>query len=59
VSVAIGTRELDGEWNATTVADQMALAAQLGPVSGIRSCLDPPKNARTEQLSTTACDQSI
>jgi hypothetical protein len=57
--IAIGSREPDGERNTTTVADQMALAAQLGSVSGIRSRLSPPKTARTEQLSTTARDQSI
>jgi hypothetical protein len=57
--VAIGSRELDCEWNPTTVADQMTLAAKLSSVGGVRSCLDPPKTARTEQLSTTARDQSI
>jgi hypothetical protein len=57
--VAIGACELDGERNTTTVADQMALAAQLRSVSRIRSCPPPPKTARTEQLSTTARDHSI
>jgi hypothetical protein len=41
------------------IADQVTLAAPLGPVGRIRTRLDPPKTARTEQLSTTALDQSI
>jgi hypothetical protein len=57
--VAIGSRELDCERNAMTVADQMALATKLSPVSGIRPRLGPPKTARTEQESTTSRDQSI
>ena len=40
--VAVGPSELNGQWNPATVADQMALAAQLGPVGGIRSRLQPP-----------------
>jgi hypothetical protein len=42
-----------------TVADQMALAAELRSVGGIRPRLCPPKTARTELPSTTARDQSI
>ena len=57
--VAIGPSELDGQRNSASVANQMTLAAQLGPVGGIGTCLKPPKTARTEQLSTTARDQSI
>jgi hypothetical protein len=37
----------------------MAFAAELGSICGIRTCLLPPKTARTEQLSSTALDQSI
>jgi hypothetical protein len=37
----------------------MALAAALSSIGRIRSGLLPPKTARTEQLSTTAHDQSI
>jgi len=37
--VTIGPSELNCERNALTIADQMTLAAQLGPISGIRSCL--------------------
>lgn len=57
--IAIGTGEMDSERNTMAIADQVALAPQLASVSGIRSCLAPPKTARTEQLSTTARDQSI
>ena len=37
----------------------MALAAPFGSIGRIRPRLRPPKTARTEQLSTTAWDQSI
>src|SRR6266478_978775 len=37
----------------------MTFATTLSPVGGIRTCPLPPKTARTEQLSTTARDQSI
>ena len=57
--VTVGSGELNSQWNSTPVANQMTLAAQFGPVGGIRSRLWPPKTARTEQLSTTARDQSI
>jgi len=56
--VTIGSGQLNGERNPASVADQMALAAQLGPVGGIRSRLQPPKT-RIELPSTTARDQSI
>ena len=55
VTIVFG--QLNGERNPTTVADQMALAAQL-PVAWIGSRLPPPKTARIELLST-ARDQSI
>ena len=57
--VTIGSGELNSERNSPSVADQMALAAQLGPVGRIRSRLQPPKTARIELPSTTARDQSI
>jgi len=57
--VTIRAGELDGKWYTATVADQMTFAAQLGPVGGIRSRLQPPKTARIELPSTTARDQSI
>ena len=57
--VTIGSGHLNGERNSPSVADQMALAAQLGPVNGVRSRLQPPKTARIELPSTTARDQSI
>jgi len=57
--IAIGPRELNGQRNSASIANQMALAAQLGPVGGIRSRLPPPKTARIELPSTTVRDQSI
>jgi hypothetical protein len=57
--VTIGSGQLNGERNSPCVADQMTFAAQLGPVSRVRSRLPPPKSARIELPSTTARDQSI
>ena len=57
--VTIGSGQLNGERNPATVAYQMTLAAQLGPVSRIRPRLRPPKTARIELPSTTARDQSL
>jgi hypothetical protein len=57
--VTIGSGELDNQRNSASIADQMALAAQLRSVSGVGTCLKPPKTARTELPSTTARDQSI
>ena len=57
--ITIGSGQLNGERNSPCVADQMTFAAQLGPVSRVRSCLPPPKTARIELPSTTARDQSI
>jgi hypothetical protein len=57
--VTIGPGELNRQGNSAPVANQMALAAKLSPIRGVRAGLLPPKTARTEQLSTTAFDQSI
>ena len=57
--VTISAGELNSQRNSAPVANQMALAAELGPIGGIRTGALPPKTARTEQLSTTARDQSI
>src|SRR5229473_8186637 len=57
--VTIGPGKLDCQWNALTVANQMTLAAELGPIGRIGTRLEPPKTARTELPSTTARDQSI
>jgi hypothetical protein len=46
------------QWNAAAIANQMALTAALRSVGWIWPSLQPPKIARTEQLSTMACDQS-
>ena len=42
-----------------TIANQVALTATLSPICQIWPSQQPPKTARTEQLSTTARDQSI
>ncbi len=57
--VTIGPGQSNGERNFPSVANQMALAAQLGSVSRVRSRLQPPKTARIELPSTTARDQSM
>ena len=57
--VSVGPRELNGQRNSLSVANQMPLAAKLGSIGGVRSRLAPPKTARTELLSTTARAQSI
>jgi hypothetical protein len=57
--VAIRPGELNSQRNSASIANQMALAAELSPIGGIRTGLLPPKTARTEQLSKTARDQSI
>ncbi|SRR6266567_7017500 len=53
-----GPGELTSQRNSAPVANQVTLAAELSPISEIRASL-PLKTARTEQLSTTARDQSI
>ncbi len=57
--VAIGAGELDGQRNSMSVAYYMTLAAELRSISGVGTCMKPPKTARTELPSTTARDQSI
>jgi len=57
--VTVGPGELECERNTLTVADQMTLAAELGPIGRIGTRLLPPKTDRMELLSTTARDQSI
>ena len=54
--VTIRARERDGERNTTTVTNQMTLAAKLGPIGGIGTCLLPQKllelNCRPQLLVT-------
>ena len=57
--VDVRARVLDRQRNALAIADDMPLRAVLAAVRGIGTSLCPPKTARTEQLSTTALDQSI
>ena len=56
---SIGTGQLGHERNSVSIANQVTLAAELSSIGGIRTGLRPPNTARTEQLSTTALDQSI
>ena len=58
-SLRFGPSKLNSQWNSAPVANHMTLAAEFGPIGGIRTGALPPKTARTEQLSTTARDQSI
>src|SRR5512143_462802 len=57
--VGVGPRQDRGQREALTVSDHMVLAARLGAIRGIRAGFRPPKTARTDELSTTARDQSI
>jgi len=57
--VTVGSGQFDCQWNAEPIANQMALAALFSPVRRIWPSEQPPKTARTEQLSKTARDQSI
>lgn len=56
--VNVGAGMDDRQRQAGGVSQQMTLGARLAAVGGIRSGVRPPKTARTEQLSTTTCDQS-
>ena len=57
--MTVGSGQYDCQGNAVTIANQVALTATLSPICRIWSGQQPPKTARTEQLSTTARDQSI
>jgi hypothetical protein len=57
--IAIGSRDLDRQGNATGIGDQMMLGTRFGSIRGIRPGLRPPKTARTESESTTAREKSI
>ena len=57
--MTVRSGQFDRQGNAVTIANQMALAATLRPICWIWPSQHPPKTARTEQLSTTARNQSI
>jgi len=57
--VAIGPSELNRQWNALPITNQMTLAAEFSPIGRIGTCPRPPKTARIELPSTIARDQSI
>jgi hypothetical protein len=58
-SFRLAAVKMDYEWHALSIADQVTLATRFSSVRRIGTGLRPPKTARTEQLSTTARDQSI
>ena len=57
--MTVGSGQFDRQGNTVTIANQVALTATLSPICRIWPSQQPPKTARTEQLSTTARDQSI
>ena len=57
--MTVRSGQFDRQGNAVTIANQVALTAPFSPICRIWPSQQPPKTARTEQLSTTARDQSI
>ena len=57
--MTVGSGQFDRQGNTVTIANQVAFTATLSPICRIWPSQPPPKTARTEQLSTTAHDQSI
>ena len=57
--MTVGSGQFDRQGNTVTIANQVAFTATLSPICRIWPSQTPPKTARTEQLSTTARDQSI
>jgi hypothetical protein len=61
--VTIGSGQLNGERNSPCVADQMTFAAQLGPVSRVRSGLPPQKlprsNCRPRRPATNQSPRNV
>lgn len=45
--------------DALSIGQDVMLATCFGPICGVRTCLNPPKTALTEELSTSERDQSI
>lgn len=57
--VDVGAGVNDRQRQTRGVGQQVTLGTRLATVGGIGSGLRPPKTARTEQLSTATCDQSM
>jgi hypothetical protein len=57
--VPVGAGQAEGKRNSVPVANQMTLGPKLGPIGRIRTGLISCIHCETEQLSTTARDQSI
>jgi hypothetical protein len=56
--VDVRRRDLRRQRNALRFGQDMMFRARFGAICGIRSNFDPPKTARTDELSTKALDQS-
>lgn len=57
--VDVGGGDVDDQRDPLGVRYDVAFAARLASIRGVRSGVGPPKTARMEALSTTARDQSI
>ena len=57
--VDVGSRMFNGQGCSLSVHNQVTFRAVFAPIRGIWARLDPPKRARTEQLSMAEVDQSI
>ena len=57
--MTVRSGQFDRQGNTVTITNQVAFTATLGSICRIWPSQPPPKTARTEQLSTTARDQSI
>jgi len=57
--VDIGSRQYEGERNATTIGDQVPLGARSASIGGVRACRRSPLFAAMDELSTQARLQSI
>ena len=55
----VGRRDVNDEWDAVRVGDQMAFAASFRPIRGVGPGVGPPKTARMLALSITPSDASI
>jgi len=57
--MAIGGRDLCGQWDTIGIGEDMMFRAGFPAIRGIGTSVHPPKTARTEAESTRARDQSI
>ena len=52
--VDVGGRQLRDEWDAPRLSDDVVFGARLAAIGWVRSSFFPPRNARSDALSTTA-----